>query len=453
MVVAVMATAASGATAQAATRWVKENASGPPPGTNCGKAGHPTIQSAVTAAAPGDLIIVCGGRYAENVVVDRSVTIQGQGDPTVVPAGEDANVDSSAATPLQIAFRVDADDVTIRDLTVDGQGNKALTKDKNNFRFAVRLPFAGPSNHSGLTVKNLKIRNIYRRAIQIEGGAGHLVTGNDIDKIEVGFGIIAFEAQGLITSNKIRHSPEGIGSNYLTTFVNAPVLDIANNDVNAIDIGLDISGLGVGSKVHDNKVDVKGGSDFGLGVVLQYATGHVELTGNRIEGSKADAGMWLYHNEEDSDLVVQGNVLDTAGPEDMGVGSATGIFMTDDGSLFGDEDGSSYATVRMNDIRHWLRGVHVYRNGAVPPPGRPVQPGPPFSVTSGDFLQNCIRENREWGMLVSGANAAVYGNVQAQNTWWGAKDGPSGAGPGHGDAVSALVDFVPFATDSKVCKS
>ena len=51
----------------------------------------------------------------------------------------------------------------------------------------------------------------------------------------------------------------------------------------------------------------------------------------------------------------------------------------------------------MNDIRHWLRGGHVYRNGDEPPPGRPVQPS-----ARGSFHQNCIQANREFGLLVSG---------------------------------------------------
>jgi hypothetical protein len=444
----------TGGAAQAAgvTHWVKDKGAVAPPGTSCGKPGYTTIQSAVTAATAGDTIIVCGGRYAENVVVDKSVTIRGQGDPKVVPTGEDANTDNSAGA-LQIAFRVDADDVTIRDLTVDGQGNPDLTKNKDNFRYAVRLPFVTPppttTGHNRLTVRNLNIRNIYRRAIQLEGGTGHVIAGNDIDRVDVGFGVIAFETKATaITNNKIKHSPEGIGSNYLTTAVNAPVLDIAGNDINQVDFGLDISGLGAGSTVHDNKVDVKGGANDGIGAIVQYATGHVELTSNRIEGSHGDAGAWLYHNEEDSDVVVAGNDIRAADSEDTGVGSATGIFMTDDGDLFGDEDGSSYADVNHNEIRHWVRGVHVYRNGDEPPPGRPVQP-----TIRGSFTANCIQENRAWGMLVSGTNAAVGGDVAAENNWWGAKDGPSGAGPGHGDAVSPLVDFTPWATDAKVCKT
>src|SRR3954468_7182306 len=91
LAIAAAAMAAGGAgAAQAATHWVKDKGTVAPPGLNCGKPGYNTIQSAVNAAAPGDEVVVCGGRYAENVLVDRTLTIRGQGNPEVVPADEDA---------------------------------------------------------------------------------------------------------------------------------------------------------------------------------------------------------------------------------------------------------------------------------------------------------------------------------------------------------------------------
>lgn len=49
-----------------------------------------------------------------------------------------------------------------------------------------------------------------------------------------------------------------------------------------------------------------------------------------------------------------------------------------------------------------------------------------------------VAGNREWGALVEG------GSLDAAQVWWGAVDGPAGAGGGHGDAVSEGVDFVPY---------
>jgi hypothetical protein len=49
------------------------------------------------------------------------------------------------------------------------------------------------------------------------------------------------------------------------------------------------------------------------------------------------------------------------------------------------------------------------------------------------------------------ASTLVAGTVDAEDNWWGASDGPSGAGPGSGDTISANVDAIPFATSVPGC--
>ncbi|MDC5698881.1 right-handed parallel beta-helix repeat-containing protein [Intrasporangium calvum] len=46
----------------------------------CAQAGYTSIGAAVAAAAPGDLVLVCGGSYEERVVVDKTLVIKGQPD-------------------------------------------------------------------------------------------------------------------------------------------------------------------------------------------------------------------------------------------------------------------------------------------------------------------------------------------------------------------------------------
>src|SRR5262245_4914302 len=40
---------------------------------------YPTVSSAVSAAAPGDVVEVQGGPYAEQVVIDKSIRLVGKG--------------------------------------------------------------------------------------------------------------------------------------------------------------------------------------------------------------------------------------------------------------------------------------------------------------------------------------------------------------------------------------
>lgn len=52
---------------------------------------------------------------------------------------------------------------------------------------------------------------------------------------------------------------------------------------------------------------------------------------------------------------------------------------------------------------------------------------------------SCVMNNSNTATYVSGANS-----INAEDNWWGAADGPSGVGPGQGDAVSSGVVYAPF---------
>lgn len=56
------------------------------------------------------------------------------------------------------------------------------------------------------------------------------------------------------------------------------------------------------------------------------------------------------------------------------------------------------------------------------------------------IIDNSFEGNDQFGIENIGFT------LLAENNWWGAADGPSGVGPGSGDAVSTAVDFTPFRT-------
>jgi parallel beta-helix repeat protein len=99
-------------------------------GVECGNADFASIQAAVDAAQPGDLIRVCPDLYSEAVVVDKPLTLIG--DPDAVEA-----IDCFQPTPLQpavdqlaivdpvgdgfsIGFKLEADDVEVAGFVVQG---------------------------------------------------------------------------------------------------------------------------------------------------------------------------------------------------------------------------------------------------------------------------------------------------------------------------------------------
>lgn len=93
------------------THWVNDDASTyTAPGTSCEEAGYATIQAAVDAASPGDIINVCPGTYSENVAIttnDLTVTSTGGAAVTTV------NAAVSAAVFFIRALGVTLDGVTI----------------------------------------------------------------------------------------------------------------------------------------------------------------------------------------------------------------------------------------------------------------------------------------------------------------------------------------------------
>jgi hypothetical protein len=72
------------------------------------------------------------------------------------------------------------------------------------------------------------------------------------------------------------------------------------------------------------------------------------------------------------------------------------------------------------------------RNGSGITVGKTSRP----TINHNDFAHNSY-----YAVYKEGQEA-----FQAPHNYWGAADGPSGVGPGKGDAINAAVDFIPFAT-------
>jgi parallel beta-helix repeat protein len=73
---------------------------------------YPTIQAAINAANPGDIIQVASGIYYEHVVVNKSLTLIGESSSTTIIDGNGTG----------IVIRINAPDVEVRGFTVQNAG-------------------------------------------------------------------------------------------------------------------------------------------------------------------------------------------------------------------------------------------------------------------------------------------------------------------------------------------
>src|ERR1700730_15171123 len=94
----------------------------------CHNAGYTTIQSAVDAARPGDVIRVCPGIYREQVVITKPLHIEGDNGAIVLPNGISQNTISVATGDgLAAAILVrNTKGVTLEGLIIDGSNNNVM---------------------------------------------------------------------------------------------------------------------------------------------------------------------------------------------------------------------------------------------------------------------------------------------------------------------------------------
>ncbi len=91
----------------------------------CPTAAYTSIQSAVNAAKPGDVIRVCAGTYREQVVIDKSLSLEADNGVIVIPSDVVANATGPSSADVIAAIIVveNAENVELEGFIVDGSNN------------------------------------------------------------------------------------------------------------------------------------------------------------------------------------------------------------------------------------------------------------------------------------------------------------------------------------------
>jgi hypothetical protein len=475
--------------------------------------GYAKIQWAVGNATTGDTIIVAAGTYDEQVVIDKSLTLQGAGDATVIKPSSAATLtqvftglfwygtpDTKNIAGIIVANVLDGSNVTIKNLKVDESsvttnptGSDYLTgifyRETGGTIDTVNIVGTGAwsgsdraygiylsaaTNTASVQIKGSTITNWDKNAIEAMGSK---LTFNIHDNVLTGRGGVTDEVQnginagrgsvGTVNSNTISNMVYGPETwwcagimfyNYLTGEYGSG--SVANNTITNCQIGVffkNCNGTAQGNTVNGGTVGL-------LGLWAEYT----------------QAGTWTASFVKNT---VSG-VRDSPGWENGAIGAATydaGASLTvtiDDNQLIGEgatEDadgiyigdippypaGTITTIIKGNVISGWQNGTHLVS-----------------SVDTGSSISGNTITNNNVGIQVEAAvNAAnilanynnIYGNVvfgvrnlhssilNAEHNWWGNVTGPyhSTANPGGGgDKVSDNVDFTPWlSTDYPPAKS
>jgi uncharacterized delta-60 repeat protein len=226
-----------------------------------------------------------------------------------------------------------------------------------------------------------------------------------------------------------------------------------------------------GTLVVDNSIISNNtATNLGGGLFNEWPDAHATIqNGSVISGNSANAGAGIKNHGVlviDDSIVTDNHALATGGAV-YGSGSVTiqnGSLISDNtaGAEGGGAIGMDGGTVLIEDST--VSGNSAENGGALYSP-RSAYPAL-ITITNSMLLANTasgeggVFYNDSWtnGGSVSITGNCVFGNSDtaiynattiaetATGNWWGAGDGPSGAGPGSGDSVSANVDYSGFLT-------
>jgi parallel beta-helix repeat protein len=212
-----------------------------------------SIQAAVNAASPGDVINVNAGVYVENVVVNKSVSLFGENKETTVVDGNGTGT---------VIF-VEASDVTVCNFTLRNSGSSSI------------IPFSG---------------------IKLNSSENCVISDNVIEDNQYGVWF-DYSNNNTFVGNVVQHSVDPDGNRYGVRLYQSEDNNITRNEI--VD---NKYGVYVYSGSDDNIVRHNNASDNSFGIYVALSEGNV-VEGNTVVDSaifgitmRQAGGNSVFHN-------------------------------------------------------------------------------------------------------------------------------------------------------------
>jgi hypothetical protein len=443
------------------------DASAAPGGDGSSVAPYQTVQAGVNGTLPGGTVHVAAGTYTEQVIVSgKSLTIAGAGAgaTTIQAPAAVATLFSTGSGPIKPVVGADgAANVVVQNLKIDGMGNG----NANN-----RLVGLAYWN-SGGTASNLVITRVRNNPLDgVQAGVGVYAfnnTGgpysltltslvvNDFQKnayVLAGTGLTVSVTGGSITgagnTNTIAQNGIQISSGAGGTVNGTAIANLRyNTPASAVAAGILVFGPGPSVAVSN----LTGANRFqGVQIPVYFIDASGSVNGAEVDATSSDQGAIFFVNNSVSALKT---------PKTEGVRSMPPVSpdeVGDDNALLAHGGPTMNSSLSFSVSNACLtgsgspntQGVYAYSAGG--PVAASVNNCTISSWTQGLYADGAAVSLTANDNSISG-NGTGYDNTNslapqnAERNWWGSASGPSGTGPGSGDAIAgANVDFNPWRT-------
>lgn len=405
---------------------------------DCPKAVTTSIQAGVTMAAPGDLVLVCAGTYAESVTIDAAhsdISIKAKG-----PLGDVVLLGSGAAQPYGFGL-IGAHGVLVEgfvvqnyhdDIVLNGATDNIIRRNETTLAADHDGIELESNSHRNLVEHNIAHDNLQTLSCGISAGGGssenvirnNVVFHNANNGILVGGGLLGPAGPGnVIEHNTVFDNGKPVsGANRGTGILNAisPGSVIQHNRVTSNNaFGIHVLGVtSTGVVVAHNVTEANGSTNDDDGIRIELAPNavvqHNDSRLNRHDGVHLVAAAGA--------LVIDNLVIDNGTP---GAGNGCGIDV-DSLTVAGVVTPSTGNTVTNNVAHgHARSGIRVRNSSANTVGGNHVKdnPGDGILLTNGDNNAVDRNESDQNGTAATHAgihaDAASSGNILTDNNAFG----------------------------------